>query len=143
MGHNSNTRAIQNTYSTPPSSRSVAGDTETGPKLLEDGSRQSLSHHISKLLRRRHVENPNTAKGNLLAHEVNIELNMLRPSMVHRVGGEVDRADVIAVDKSGLVNITKQLLEQLTSPRALGHGVSHDPILCLGTGAGDRGLPLR
>ena len=114
MGHNSNTRAVQNTYSTPP--RSVTGDTETGPKLLEDGSRQSLSHHISKLLRRRHVENPNTAKGNLLAHEVNIELNMLRPSMVYLVGGEVDRADVIALDKSGLVNITKQLLEQLTKP---------------------------
>ena len=70
------------------------------------------------------MENPNTAKGNLLAHEVNIELNMLRPSMVHRVGGEVDRADVIAVDKSGLVNITKQLLEQLTYPRALGHSLA-------------------
>jgi hypothetical protein len=57
------------------------------------------------------VKNPNTAKGNLLAHEVNIELNMLRMSMVHRVGGKVDRADVVAVDKSGLMNITKQLLE--------------------------------
>jgi hypothetical protein len=60
------------------------------------------------------MENPNTAKCNLLTHKVNIELNMLRTTMVHRVGGEVDRADVIAVDKSGLVNITKQLLEQLT-----------------------------
>ena len=89
------------------------------------------------------MENPNTAKGNLLAHEVNIELSMLRPSMVHRVGGEVDRADVIAVDKSGLVNITKQLLEQLTYPRALGHGISHGAILCLDTGVEDRGLPLQ
>ena len=89
------------------------------------------------------MENANTAKGNLLSHEVNIELNMLHTSMVHRVGGEVDRADIIAVDKSGLVNITKQLLEQLTYPRALGHGVSHGAILCLGTRAGDRGLPLR
>ena len=89
------------------------------------------------------MENPNTAKGNLLAHEVNIELNMLRPSMVHRVGGEVDRADIIAVDKSGLVNITKQLLEQLTYPTTLGHNISHGAILYLGAGAGDRGLPLR
>ena len=126
-----------------PRSRSVARDTETGPKLLEDGSRQSLSHHISKLLRRRHVKNPNTAKGNLLAHEVNIELNMLRTAMVHRVGGKVDRADVITVDKSSFMNITKQLLEQLTEPRALSHGISHGAILCLGAGAGDRGLPLR
>ena len=79
------------------------------------------------------------AKGNLLAHEVNIELNMLRTSMVHRVGEKLDRAGVIAVDKSGLVNITKQLLEQLTYPRAFGHGT----ILCLSAGAGDRGLPLQ
>ena len=89
------------------------------------------------------MENPNTAKGNLLAHEVNIELNMLHTSMVHQVGGKLDHADVIEVDKSGLVNITKQLLEQLTYPRALGHDISHDMILFLGAGAGDRGLPLR
>ena len=89
------------------------------------------------------MENPNTSKGNLLAHEVNIKLNMLRSSMVHWVGGEVDRADVVAVDKSGLVNITKQLLEQLAYPRAFGHGISHGAILCLGVRAGDRGLPLR
>ena len=60
------------------------------------------------------MENPNTAKGNLLAHEVNIELYMLRTAMVHQVGGKVDRADVIAVDKSSFMNLTKQLLEQLT-----------------------------
>jgi hypothetical protein len=89
------------------------------------------------------VENPNTAKGNLLTHKVNIELNMLRTSMVHRVGGEVDRADVIAVDESGFVNLTKQLLKKLTKPGALSHGVSHGPILCLGAGAGDGGLLLR
>ena len=51
------------------------------------------------------MENPNTAKGNLLSHEVNIKPNMLRTSMVNRIGGEVDHADVIAVDKCGLVNI--------------------------------------
>ena len=85
------------------------------------------------------MENPNMVKGNLLSHEVNIELNMLHTLMVHWVGGEVDHTNIIAVDKSGLVNITQQLLEQLTDPRAFGH----DPILCLGAGAGDRGLSLR
>ena len=68
---------------------------------------------------------------------------MLRTLMEHRVGGKVDRADVIAVDKSGLMNITKQLLEQLREPRALDHSISHDAILCLSAGAGDRVLPLQ
>ena len=51
------------------------------------------------------MENPNTSKGNLLAHEVNIKLNMLRPSMVHRVGGEVDRADVIALERTARASL--------------------------------------
>ena len=65
---------------------------------------------------------------------------MLR--MMHRVGGEVDSADVVAVHKRGLVNITKQLLEQLTKPGAFSNDIGHCLILCLGARVGDRGLSL-
>ena len=102
-----------------------------------------MHHDIGELLRRRDMEDPDAPKSHLLTNEVYIELNMLRSTMVDRVGGEVDGGDVVVVDERGLVNITKQLLEQLTYPRALGHGVGHGAILCLGAGAGDRGLPLQ
>ena len=42
----------------------------------------------------------------MLPNEVNVELNMLRPAMMDRVGSEVDRGDVVAVDKRGLGNLT-------------------------------------
>ena len=133
----------QTIYSTPPSrSRSVAGDAKTGPELLENRSRQSFCHNIGKLLHRRDMEDPDAPKGHLLTNEVYIELNMLRSTMMDRVGEEVNGGDVVAVDERGLVNITKQLLEQLTEPRAFGNGVGHCAILSLGTRAGDCGLML-
>ena len=125
-----------------PRSRSVAGDAKTGPELLENRSRQSFCHDIDELLRRRDVQDPDAPKSHLLTNKVYVELNVLRSAMVDRVGGEVHSGDVVAVDEHGLVNITKQLLEQLTKPRAFGNGVSHCPSLCLGTQAGDSGLSL-
>ena len=83
-------------------------------------------------MRRRDVEDPDAPKGHLLTNKVYVKLNVLRSSMMDRVGGEVHGGDVVAVDQHGLMNITKQLLEQLTKPRAFGNDVSHCLILCLG-----------
>ena len=97
MGHNLNytmTRRwaglynihAQTIYSTPPRSRSVAGDAKTGPELLENRSRQSFRHDVGELLRRRDVEDPDAPRSHLLTNEVYIELNMLRSTMMDRVG---------------------------------------------------------
>ena len=94
-----------------PRSRSVAGYAKTGPELLENRSRQSFCHNVGKLLRRQDAEDPDAPKGHLLTNKVYVELNVLRSSMMDRVGGEVHDGDVVAVDECGLVNITKQLLE--------------------------------
>ena len=66
------------------------------------------------------MKDPDAPKSHLLTNKVYVDLNVLRSTMVDWVGG-----DVVAVDERGLVNITKQLLEQLTYPRALGHDISH------------------
>ena len=108
-----------------PRSRSITGDAKTGPELLENRSRQPLRHDVGELLRRRDVEDPDAPRSHLLTNEVYVELNMLRSMMMDRVGGEVNGGDVVAVDERSLVNITKQLLEQLTEPRAFRNGVSH------------------
>ena len=144
MGHNLNytktrrwarlyNRHAHTIYSTPPRSRSVAGDAKTGPELLENGSRQSFRHDVGELLRRRDVEDPDAPKGHLLTNEVYIELNMLRSTMMDRVGGELNDGDVVAVNERSLVNITKQLLKQLTEPRSFSNSISHCSILSLGT----------
>jgi hypothetical protein len=70
---------------------------------------------------------------------------MLRALMLYGIGGEVDGADVVAVDKGGALKGVVELVEELTHPRCLGHAVSHSArsaVLGLGARAGDDGLTL-
>ena len=76
----------------------------------------------------------NMAKGHLFPNKMNIQLNMLGPSMMYRISGEVDHR--------GTVNRAGDLLKQLAKPRTLGDGVGHRTILSLSTGTRDRRLPL-
>jgi hypothetical protein len=68
---------------------------------------------------------------------------MLGPPMLHRVGGEVDGADVVAVDQRAHGEGTMELGEELPEPRSLRHAIGHGTILRLGTRAGDDRLALR
>ena len=81
-------------------------------------------------------------KGHLFPNKMNILLNVLGPSMMHRVSGEVDRRDVIAVDHCGTVNRARELLKQLAKPRTLGDDIGDRTILSLSTRTRDRRLPL-
>ena len=102
---------VHNIFNTPPPSRSGARDAGTGTELLEGGSRQSLRHHISELLRNQNMEDPNTSKGHLLAHKVNVQLIVLSPAMMNGVGGKVHRRNVVTVDNRSLGDVMMQLLK--------------------------------
>jgi hypothetical protein len=78
----------------------------------------------------------------MLADEVQVDLHMLRALMLHGVGGEVDHADVVAVDKGGALEGTVELVEELAQSGGLCHAVGHDTVLGLSTGARDDGLTL-
>ena len=67
-----------------------------------------------------------------VAHEVQVDLHILRPLMLDGVGGEVHGADVVAVDERALGERAVEL----------GHAVSDSPVLRLSTGAGDNWLLL-
>jgi hypothetical protein len=47
------------------------------------------------------MEDTNVPDDNILADEVEINLNMFGALMLDEVGGEVDSVDVVAVDQSG------------------------------------------
>jgi hypothetical protein len=76
-------------------------DVETGSKLSEYTRRQALGEDVSELRRGRDVENTNITGGNTLADEVKVDLRVLCALMLHTIGGEVDHADVFAVDEGG------------------------------------------
>jgi hypothetical protein len=67
---------------------------------------------------------------------------MLRVLVLHEIGGEINGADVVAVDKGGTLKRFVELVEWLAQPGGLGHAVGHSAVLGLYTGAGDDGPPL-
>ena len=48
------------------------------------------------------MENPNIADGDPVAHEVQVDLHMLRPLMLDGVSGEIHGADVVAANERAL-----------------------------------------
>jgi hypothetical protein len=68
---------------------------------------------------------------------------MLGPLVLHWVGGEVDRADVVAVDQRAPGQGAVKLGEELPEPGSLRHAVGHITVLRLGTRARDDRLALR
>jgi hypothetical protein len=57
------------------------------------------------------MENSNVTKGNLLSNKMEIDLNMLRPLMLHRIAGEIDGTDVITIDQGGTAWCALELKE--------------------------------
>ena len=82
----------QTIYSTPPAVE-ASPETQRLDLNFENRSRQSFCHNIGKLLHRRDMEDPDAPKGHLLTNKVYVELNVLRSSMMDRVGGEVHDGD--------------------------------------------------
>jgi hypothetical protein len=59
------------------------------------------------------VHDADITDGNVLSDKVDIDLDMFGTLMLNRVGREVDDADVVAVDESGLRQRGIELLEEL------------------------------
>jgi len=57
------------------------------------------------------MENSNVTKGNLLSNKMEVDLNMLRPLMLHRIAGEIDSTDVVAIDQGSTARGALELNE--------------------------------
>jgi hypothetical protein len=88
------------------------------------------------------MENLNIANSHSVSNEVQINLHMLRPLMLNRVGGEVHGADVVAVDERALGERAVKLSQELSEPGRLSHAVTNSPVLRLNTRARDHRLSL-
>jgi hypothetical protein len=74
------------------------------------------------------------AGSDTLADEVEVDLHVLRALMLHEIGGEIDRADVIAVDKGGAREGAAELMKKLAEPESLDHSIGHSAMLDLSAG---------
>ena len=60
------------------------------------------------------MEYPNIADCDPVAHEVQVNLHVLRPLMLDGVGGEMHGTDVVAVDERGLGERVVGLCQELS-----------------------------
>lgn len=62
------------------------------------------------------MEHAYITESHTVADEVKIDLDVLRPLMLNRVGGEVRSRDAVAVDDGGPCRRAPNLLEKLPEP---------------------------
>jgi hypothetical protein len=57
------------------------------------------------------MQDMNITDGHTFPHKVEVDLDMLRALVLNGVGGEVDSADVVAVDEGALCQRSVELLK--------------------------------
>jgi len=62
------------------------------------------------------VEDVDSSKGDPFTDKVKVDFHVLGALMLNGVGGEVDGADIVAVDEGGSLQGVVQLLEKLLQP---------------------------
>ena len=73
-------------------------------------------------------------KGDPFPDEVKVDFHVLGTLMLNGVGGEVDGADVVAVDEAGRFQRMMQFLQKLPQPGGFGDAVGNCSVFGLGTG---------
>jgi hypothetical protein len=77
------------------------------------------------------VQNTKLTEDNSLPREVDVELDVLRVPVMHRVHSHVDAGDVVAVDDGGLGHGDMELPKQLAKPAAFCNNIGDDAVLSL------------
>jgi len=80
------------------------------------------------------VQDADFTEGDSFCNEVQVDLNMLGSLMLNRVGGEVNGADIIAVDHCNTTEWAVKLYQKLAQPAGFGDSIRDCLILRLCTG---------
>jgi len=107
---------------------------ETGPKLHEHGRRKTFGEDVGVLGRSGNVQDADFTEGDSFSNEVQVDLNMLGLLMLNRVGGEVNDADIIAVDHYSTTEWAAKLYQKLAQPAGFGDSIRDCSIFRLCTG---------
>jgi hypothetical protein len=87
------------------------------------------------------MKHPNCTNGDTFPDEVKVDLHVFGALMLDGVG-EVNSADVVAIDKASGGEGLMQLLQQLLQPRSYSNTIGDSSIFGLGAGPGVHGLAL-
>jgi hypothetical protein len=126
----------------PRSLRCGIADVKTGLELVKDHLRKSHGHDVGILQICGHMNYALLAERYQFMNKVYIYLNILCPSMINRVVGEVHSRHIVAVDGNSLLNIDVELLKKIAQLATLGCGIDDTMVLCFSARTGNHRLPL-
>ena len=86
------------------------------------------------------MQHSNLSQRNLVTDEVDINLNMLRATVMNRIDHHIDGTDVVTIDDDHRSNRDVKFLEKLVQPATLGDSMGDGAILSLRAGAGNCSL---
>lgn len=89
------------------------------------------------------MKNPSETQSDLIAHKVNVNLNVFRPLVMNWTGGKVDRRNIVAKNKSGLRWRTVKIGKKPVHLGGICNCISNSPIFNLGTRTRSGSLTLR
>jgi hypothetical protein len=81
------------------------------------------------------MNNPKFAESHLLAHEVNVQLNVFRSSMMNWIGRHIHCRYIVTEDHCSLGERRAEFVEELPQPDAVSDGISNSTIFSLRTRA--------
>jgi hypothetical protein len=84
---------------------------ETEPKFRGQRSRQTIREDVHKLGCCRHLQDVDITDDHMFLHKVEVDLDMFHALVLDGVGGEVDGAHVVAIDKGALRQLSVELLK--------------------------------
>ena len=88
------------------------------------------------------MKNTDLSKRDLLPDKMNVDLYVLGATMLDRVRCHVYSADIVTKNHCGRRKGMMELSKKLAYPTTLSNSMCYGPVLCLGTGTGDRSLPF-
>ena len=78
------------------------------------------------------MKNMNFSQGNLLADEMDVNLNILRSSMMDRIGYHIDNINIVTINEHSLGEGNMKLV-WLSHPTTFSNSMGNGPILSLST----------
>jgi hypothetical protein len=88
------------------------------------------------------MENSDLSKSHLLSNKMDVNLDVLRATMLNWIGHHVNGAHIVTIDKRGRPHQKMQVLKELAGPIALGNNMCHRSIFNLSTRSRHSGLSL-
>lgn len=78
------------------------------------------------------MKNMNFSQGNLLADEMDVNFNILRSSMMDRIGYHIDNINIVTINEHSLGEGNMKLV-RLSHPTTFSNSMGNGPILSLST----------